>query len=266
MSDIHLDNWLQKTDVDFYSMFIKTWIPFNAWYMKNFYDEATNVTSDRNLIDYIKNNDNPYKTKIKNLIQGNSNESMLFKNLIKSIHDELELNSVPNEENRIRFSGLNLFPNPTRQETINFNRRIYKFEYIQNLPKTAKRFKCTIFKSNPGQTTIAIIELHKCSITELEQELIYQQQENRVREKIKEGFNLINPKKPVNIVVANGGIHIQDKLYFENNLNLVSQVIIELLYQLRNKIFHGEINPNKNLSKLYEYAYLIQKQLITTLN
>jgi len=265
VSDIHLDNWLNKADIDFYSMFIKTWIPFNAWYVKNFYDETTNTTSDRSLIDFVKQNDNPYKTKIKNLIQGASTESVLFKTYLKFLHEELENNSVPNEENRIRFSGINLFPNPVRQENITFNKRIYKFEFLHTLPKTSKRFRCTIFKNNAAQTTIAIIELHKCSMVELEQEVLYQQQEARVQDKIKNGFNSINPKKPVNII-KNNGIHINGTLYFENNIDLVSQVIIELIYQLRNKIFHGEINPNKNLSKTYEYGYLIQKQLISTLN
>lgn len=265
MSEINLENWINKSDIDYYSMFIMAWIPFNSWYVKNFHNESLNITSDRNLIDYIKQNDNPYKTKIRNLIQGTSSDSASFKSYIKFLHQELEINSFPNDENRIRFSNINLFPNPVKQETKNFNRRIYKFEFLHTLPRTAKRFKCTILKNNPAQTTVLIIELHKCSIVELEQNYDFQQQTERIQSFIKEGFNSINPKKTIDILKHDTGIQIENDLYFDHNIELVCQVIIELIYQLRNKIFHGEINPNKNLRRIYENAYFIQKQLISTL-
>lgn len=267
MSDIHLDNWLKRVDIDFYIMFIQTWIPFNAWYNKNFYDENNNLKSDRELIDYIKRNDNPYKNRIKNLILGNTTESIEFKNRIKKIHEELELHSLPSEEKRIKLSSINLYSNPKKDETIEFNKKIYKFEYLHQQPRNTKRFKCTILKNNASQLTVGLIDIFTCNNVELEQHEYFQNQNTRVREIIKKGFNEINPQKAINIISQNNkGIKIAVDLFFIDNIELITQVIVELIYQLRCKIFHGELNPNQNYSVIYENAYNIQKQLVKSLN
>jgi hypothetical protein len=87
-----------------------------------------------------------------------------------------------------------------------------------------------------------------------------------VKEIIKKGFNEINPQKPVNIISQNNrGIQIDENLYFIDNIELVAQVLIELIYQLRCKIFHGELNPNQNITVIYENAYNMQKQLVKSL-
>ena len=54
MSQIHLQNWINWSKPDFYSMFVKSWIPFNAWYMDGFYDESSGRTRDRDILDYLK--------------------------------------------------------------------------------------------------------------------------------------------------------------------------------------------------------------------
>jgi len=266
MSDIHLDNWLKRVDIDFYIMFIQTWIPFNAWYNKNYYDEDNNLKSDRDLIDFIKRNDNAYKNRVKNLILSTSTESLEFKNCINKIHEELELNSLPSEEKRIRLSSINLYSNSKRDETIPYNRKIYKFEYLIQQPRNTKRFKCTILKNNPSQVTVGLVDLYKCTNLELEQHEYFQNQNHHVKEIIKKGFNEINPQKPVNIISQNNrGIQIDENLYFIDNIELVAQVLIELIYQLRCKIFHGELNPNQNITVIYENAYNMQKQLVKSL-
>lgn len=264
---IHLDNWLRRVDIDYYNMFILSWIPFNTWYVHNFYDDSARRTSDRDLINYLKLNDNSYKSKITNLLQNNVNDSIEFKKLISELHIQLETNSVPNEDNRISFRHINLFRNQNNSVTVNFNKKIYQFEFSQQLPRTSKRFTCTIMKNNPARTTQEIIELFSCRRAEIEQHQDYLNKNQKIRNILLEGFNSIDPNKPENIVSNNNsGIKISDDLYFNDNLNLISQVIIELLYQLRCKIFHGEINPNATFHKTYELAYKIQSILLKSLN
>ena len=50
--------WLEKAEPDYYTLFIKVWIPYNAWYMHNFYDEDANPPriNDRDIIYFNKNN------------------------------------------------------------------------------------------------------------------------------------------------------------------------------------------------------------------
>lgn len=42
MSTIHLRNWVDWSNPDYYTMFVKAWIPFNAWFMDSFYDGIAN--------------------------------------------------------------------------------------------------------------------------------------------------------------------------------------------------------------------------------
>jgi len=76
-SKIHINSWIEKAQMDFYTMFIKAWIPFNAWYLKEFYDEGSNRISDKNIIDYLKSNSNKYRDKIISLLKGTDNITVL---------------------------------------------------------------------------------------------------------------------------------------------------------------------------------------------
>ena len=49
---------------------------------------------------------------------------------------------------------------------------------------------------------------------------------------------------------------------FVNNQDLIARALIEILYQLRNTLFHGEITPTPEIQKVYEPAYLILKRII----
>jgi hypothetical protein len=89
----------------------------------------------------------------------------------------------------------------------------------------------------------------------------------------------MNPKKPEIIIVnpmRNGSgafipppnsIIIDERrhLYFVNNYELVSKVIIEIMYDLRCKLFHGELDPITANLGIYENAYNLQKILIKEL-
>ena len=50
-----ISKWIDKSEPDFYTLFIKAWIPYNSWYMCNFYDEDATPkrTSDIDIINYM---------------------------------------------------------------------------------------------------------------------------------------------------------------------------------------------------------------------
>lgn len=78
----HIGNWIDRAEPDFYMMFIKAWIPFNAWYMTNFYDEPSGIVTDRAIINHIKSNDNTFVRRIKSLLRGNDSVSLEFKHAL----------------------------------------------------------------------------------------------------------------------------------------------------------------------------------------
>lgn len=278
MASIYLQEWINKSELDYYTMFVKAWIPFNAWYMDNFYDEAIPRTRDREIIDYIKGNSNRYRDKIISLLRSNDEISQDFKLLLSNLHFELERHPIPNEDERISFNNTNLSRNNLPSNVISFGHYDYVVEFRNTLPRTSKRWICQII-SRKGGNTIHYVDLFNWSLQELHENQDYISIPNDKKQYIDACFAEMNPKKPEIIILnprANptGGytqpissiaIDNNKNLYFINNYELVSKVVIEILYELRCKLFHGELHPISANLGIYKYAYLIQNILIKEL-
>lgn len=275
----HICNWINRSELDYYTMFIKVWIPYNAWYMMNFYNESLNRTTDKQIIDFIKDNSNRYRDKICSLLMNSDETSKYFFNYLSKLHFELEAHPIPNFENKISFSTINLVKNTTKQYSHHFGKFTYFAEFRDQFPRTEKRWICEVLRKQNNQT-IHRVELFDWSIEELNNNVAY----NAIGDSIKKqqlmyAFSMINPKKPVNIIVQPkrnaSEKHIKPKnsiiidesknLYFSNDIDIVSKVIVQLIYELRCKLFHGELDPTEANMGVYEQAYNIQKILIKEL-
>lgn len=265
-----ISKWIEKSElvIDYYTMFIKVWIPFNAWYMHNFYDEDERRTSDRSIIDHIKDNDNSYKDEIKNLLSVDNENGKVFRDYLNKLHIELTNNPIPNYENRIGFDYMVLSRNTNTEDSFSKGHYSYKCKFNNQQPRETNRFICEVLKKR-NQQTLHRIELREWNMRDLESDSVFANIESdEIKENIKICFEKINPKKPTKIIVETNIRHtikISESLHFENDKELVTKVIIELIYGLRCKLFHGEIEPKKAYEKIYEYAYHIQRILIQTL-
>jgi hypothetical protein len=278
-TNTHINNWIERAELDFYTMFIKTWIPFNAWYMRDFYDESINRTSDKSIIEFLNSNSNKYRDKIKSLLRGNDDISKEFITLLGKLHYELEAHPIPDYENRISFSTINLIKNNNKTHSQSLGQHTYFVEFKDQLPKTQKRWFCEVQKKNNNQT-LHRVELHEWSLDALNNDVDFiALPENEMRNQIRDSFLKINPKKPIIIIVppkrrTNGkytkpinSIVIDEikHLYFTDDYDLGSKVIVQLIYELRCKLFHGELDPTEANLGIYENAYRIQKILIKEL-
>lgn len=68
-------------------------------------------------------------------------------------------------------------------------------------------------------------------------------------------------RKPAHSIV----IDESTPLYLSDDINLDAQAIIQLIYQLRCIIFHGELEPTLANMPIYEHLYHVQKILIKEL-
>jgi len=274
-----ISNWIDKAQPDYYTMFIKAWIPYNAWYMRNFYDESgtPKCVNDKQIINYIKSNNNTYKDRIISLLRGNNDDSRYFKSCLSNLHSELEAHATPNNDERIAFTSICITDNSKTETTIPTSKYSYKGRKDITRPKTSPRWIFEIISSR-NMTTINSIELYNCSLTELKTDSIYLGISNEQKKYVEKCLNDINPKRTINIVVAprkrkdklsapSGSITIDESkhLYFIDNYDDVSKAIIQIIYELRCKLFHGEIDPIEAFSGIYEYAFCIQKLLIKEL-
>lgn len=70
--------WFEKSEIDYYSAFLKLWLSFNGFY-KRYYQSNASLRNDRQYIEELKNNDNSIRRKfIRLLTIENSNESIEF--------------------------------------------------------------------------------------------------------------------------------------------------------------------------------------------
>lgn len=272
-----IEKWIKMSDPDYYTMFIKAWIPYNAWYMHNFCDEDAGRTTDRSIIEYIKNESNLFKNKISALLQGNGDESIEFKHLLSRLHYGLENHPIPDFENRISFSSICLHKNTKNQETI--NEKTFSIKGTADLTKPKKDLRVTMeIIDNKKMTTISLIRLHSCSLKELHENLDYIKIDGQYKSTIEKCLNEINPEKKESIViqaVRKGSKYLQPtnsicinnekNLYFTDNIDEISRAIIQILYELRCKLFHGEIEPSETNLGVYEQAFYIQRTLIKAL-
>lgn len=279
----HINNWISRAELvtDYYTLFIKAWIPYNAWYMHNFYDESSNPKRDRDaaIIGYINSSSNRYRDKIKSLLRGTDPQSIKFRSLIGKLHIELEANPIPDYANRITFSTINLIRNTQKTFTKSFKKFKYFVKFDDTLPKTSKRWFLEVQKKSNNQT-INRIELFNWSEEELDNDQDFISIPEAEKKKyLREAFSQINPKIPIEIIISgkkmksgifkkpDNSITIDESinLYFTNDYDLVSKAIVQLLYELRCKLFHGELDPIDSNLNVYKYAYEIQNILIKEL-
>lgn len=104
----HKDEWKALADLDYFSAFVKAYIPFNAWMNVSY---AT-LNTDREKINEVKKNSNPFRDKICALLNAGSQEGSHFRGLLGELHDMLEKHYIHNQDKRITFTNITLGRNP----------------------------------------------------------------------------------------------------------------------------------------------------------
>ena len=274
----HIGNWIDRAEPDFYMMFIKAWIPFNAWYMTNFYDDSANRVTDRAIISHIMSNDNTFIRRIKSLLRGNDSISLDFKQALGRLEMELRAHAVPNEHDKLSFANVCIARNNSHAYQLTKGRYQFKGLYNPSQPRTSLRCRLEILKTSTG-SNVALVELNNCILSELESNPDFVNLErDEWKDILRSCLNEISPNKKENLLapvkmkngvpsIPAGAIEInkEHNLYLRGNVDDLSKAIVEIIYGLRCLLLHGEIDPTVANSRIYEYAYSILRILIKEL-
>lgn len=259
----HIDKWLllSESETDFAILFVRCWITFNAWYCTHYQN-----TRDRYCIDKIKEDGNQFRARLIALLDGNNLESKRFRYYIGQLHEILEGNPIPDAtENMVTFKNLYFRKNPVNVTT---PIRVYRNHSYKVELKSNGEVDCVIVnnKNNRGST------IYNYSHNKYEQVHFENDINNNTslaayhKKTIKECFNEINPKKREDLISNSRTSYIAiGEFKLINDSNLISKAIIEILYSLRCKLFHGEIQPSKNNLLVYEPCYYILRTLLPSL-
>jgi restriction endonuclease S subunit len=118
------ERWRNLASIDYFTHFVKAWIPFNAWY-RTYHPE---LDTDRKAIEAIKAQPNKFRDRLVSLLNDNDNDGIAFKFRISELHLALERKYLFNNNNRITFQQISIENNPVKQNSFQYNGLTYKVE------------------------------------------------------------------------------------------------------------------------------------------
>lgn len=261
----HKDRWLliANGEFEYPLLFIKSWLPFNAWYC-NTYPQHNN--KDRPILETMKFDHNLFITRIIALLQNNDEDAVLFQTNLVKLHNYLESFQVPNASEKISFKSLNFRTNPITSYIKTHRNLNYKIEMLT--PVSPNFYKIRIDILNTTGQNIFLYNHTKYDIPHILQDVSFMSLSQAKKDIILAGLKIIDPKLKESLIIQKrtASLPTINQVLFINDCALLSKAILEVLYNIRCILFHGEIQPSKDNLRIYEPAFYMLKQLIKSLH
>jgi len=228
------------------------------------------LNTDREAINEIKSTSNKFRHKLISLLRGADNDNRIFKSYISILHYELERKYIYNRGERITFEVIVIERNPNKLETFKKYGCTYKVERGPVDPTTGQPTKETniaiTFSDKSGATKLSHTQSDGFDLDDLEAHPDFKSLSPTQQSNLEACYKEINPFKPTNLLATDTNDCIKmDNVRFISNTDKLCKGTIEILYKLRNVLFHGEIVPDKDTNKVYEPAYHVLNMLIQAL-
>lgn len=270
----NLKRWIEQSNIDYVTYFIKAWIPFNAWY-NSYY---TSLDGERAKINATKNSSNPVRNGINTYLENEGQEGESFRNFLSGLHNGLQNHHLDNREGRISFHEIIKERNP---KNVVDNEEIRNIKYYLKRIDGGRLGEVTQFqvflKDRTGRTFFNyehteydLVHLqNSASITANHANLSAAKKEN-----IRIFFSQLNPiiitdaletaiqESPKNYYQCDSFTFKRDLANTYCRGNYVCKSLVEVLYQLRNILFHGELIPTEGIQPIYRNAYFLLKMML----
>ena len=257
--------WNEFTKLNYPSLFILRWIPFNAWY-----NSLLSGTKDADALRYLKKNpNNELYSVIKSLTKtpSKTNDAQTFQYHMHELKQILDKEDFPSVDDKIQFGIVEMYPNTKNEDTRRQDGYGYKIKRVvskddpSRLP--VKSVSVTIEDLSLSSTNSFIIANY--DITKLRLELKNRKIAMEKRKIVEELFKNVEPMITVDVTnVKNGYIKIGGSK-FNNDLDALCAMIIDILYELRCKAVHGEISVKDTTEQIYEHAYFMLEGILRKL-
>lgn len=228
-------------DIDYYVYFTKVYFAFNA-YLKAKYPSY----NDREKIEQVKNN-SMLRTKFTNLL----NEGKHFKDDLSSLRTALDNAQIKNQEEFILFTKVKINKHEERELfNSSFNGVSY---FIKALNREKFTFKVKDYDSQPFK------------YEELESKLNGSKLSPTQKDKVKSEIEQYIASYSVDLQLDIEKLLNFDSLDTQEKNQIIDRLykgFIEIIYLLRNTLFHSEVEPNRDVMKVYKFAYFILRKIL----
>lgn len=270
-SQENINRWIEQSDIDYIGHFIKAWIPFNAWYNNNY----PTLSTDREKISSIKSQSNTIRNGINAYMESGSQEGLEFRSILSSLYYQLQQNQIDGRDGRISFESALKEKNIVNViDNREFGRDKYYLQRIDGARLGEIQEIKVILKKKSDNTTVFNYSHSEYCLSHLQADTSFQALSGTKKEQIRLFFNELAPthilslletsktESPKNYYKCDSYSLKRDVVNTNCYAIHVCKALIEILYQLRNVLFHGELVPNNGAQKVYKEAYLILKMIL----
>lgn len=253
------DAWLRMSDIDYVGQFVKTWLAFNAWYRS-----AYSETQDRNIINEIKWQANPILSKLRPMLEAASEEAEQFRSEIGLLHNRLEGYEIHSgktpEKSRITLRSIFLKDNPPVVKADK------SYGYSFQVQRLGNRQITVEVKSKSG----AVVLQHSQSnydLTGLQTVQTYRKLTPNLQAFLKQLYEEAGPVWICDLTTHQdldpNTREIKCGAYsLRCGKEALFAGVLEIVYQMRCTLFHGELVPTKDAVACYEPAFRIVRRFL----
>ncbi len=250
--------WKQLAEVDWLGQYVKAWVAFNAWYSNNFKPaQGKKRFSDRQIIEKIKDDEGGICSKIENFLSGTDSNQKLFQSDVAALHKALSDTTVKSSGKRIWLKEISDYHYVV---PVDHTRNNIKYEIEIDSGRKQRNVKVT--KTKAGKEIFNKVILAEEEETFQSEDWFKKLSDSGWFEKLSKSQRsqlrvYLKESSPIHNLLD----FSDDPNQFSGDKKLIARGHIEILYQLRNALFHGEVTPNE-VQTVYQHAYLVLKQII----
>lgn len=262
MPNIFIENrdaWLRMSDIDYLGQFVKSWLAFNAWYRS-----AYNETQDRKIIHEIKWQGNPILSKLRPMLEAPSEEAEQFRAEIGLLHNRLEGYEIHSEKgsNKTRISLRSVFlrDNPPTTKTDK------SYGYSFQVQRMANRQMSIEVK---GKTEKIVLQHNQPTydLNQLQSLPDYHKLTPNLQSFLRHLYEEAAPVWIGDLTTYQdldpNAREIRCGAYaFKCGKDALFAGVVEIVYQMRCTLFHGELIPTKDATSCYEPAFRIVRRFL----
>jgi hypothetical protein len=231
----------EAIDIDYYAYFTKAYFAFNAYLKAQYPDD-----SDRDKIKKMKDN-GIIESKFKQLIESERH----FKDDLLSLKSTLETALIKNQEEYIFCSKVKIYDH---EQKALFCESYCGVSYdVRSI--NGEKFTCTVrdISSNPFKYEELEDILSSLSISHTQ------------KDKVKDVINGYVASYSVDLSNDIASLETLTDLTRTQQDEIIKRMYrgyIEIIYSLRNALFHSEVEPNNEVMKVYKFAYFILRKIV----
>lgn len=256
----NVKQWLEQSDIDYFTQFVKAWIPFNAWYSYTY----PSLEQERQILDQVKTDGNRIRSRFMAKLEGSDPDSEEIRNHIAALHRRLSADPLEDRKHRrVCFEQVCVGPNPNQMQTVSH----YGWKYsVERQKRPNKEVVCEV-KNKSNVVFKTITQLGDWDLESFEAHQDYLALTPKKRAPLLDCYKKVNPYLFKSLLAESGDTNPLpiDGYRFVRDPAAIFAGLVDILYSMRNLLFHGELVPDPQANSTYEPAYHLLRHLTRTI-